>query len=131
MAEFNYYKFHRRRQTLKTAGWVAVAVGLFFVLDMFFKEPMPFNKRTAVFAGLGLLVTGGFLLNAGYKLPVAEAIEIIHQNGKGGITASELIHLMRVDRLTANRIIAVLMEKGFLKSSSKRNDTEEVFDAVK
>ena len=131
MAEFNYYKFHRRRQTLKTAGWVAVAVGLFFVFDMFFKEPMPFNKRATVFAGLGLLVTGGFLLNAGYKLPVTEAIEIIHQNGKEGITASELVHLMRVDRLTANRIIAVLMEKGFLKSSSRRNDAEEVFDAVK
>lgn len=131
MAEFNYYKFHSRRQTLKMAGWVAVAVGLFFVFDMFFKEPMPFNKRATVFAGLGLLVTGGFLLNAGYRLPVAEAIEIIHQNGKGGITASELVHLMRVDRLTANRIIAVLMEKGFLKSSSRRNDTEEVFDTVK
>lgn len=131
MAEFNYYKFHRRRQTLKTAGWLSVALGLFFVLDMFFKEPMPFNKRTAVFAGLGLLITGGFLLNAGYKLPVAEAIEIIHQNGKDGITASELVHLMRVDRLTANRIITVLMEKGFLKSSSRRNDAEEVFDAVK
>ncbi len=131
MAEFNYNKFHRRRQMLKTTGWVAVAVGLFFVLDMFFKEPMPFNKRTTVFAGLGLLVAGGFLLNAGYRLPVAVAIEIIHQSGKDGITASELVHLMRVDRLTANRIIAVLMEKGFLKSSSRRNDAEEVFDAVK
>ena len=38
---------------------------------------------------------------------------------------------MRVDRLTANRIITVLMDKGFLKSSSRRNDAEEVFDAVK
>ena len=71
------------------------------------------------------------MLNAGYKLPVAEAIEIIHQNGKDGITASELVHLMRVDRLTANRIITILMDKGFLKSSSRRNDAEEVFDAVK
>jgi hypothetical protein len=53
MAEFNYYRFHRRRQVLKTAGWVAVALGLFCVLDMFFKEPMPLRGRNAVFAGPG------------------------------------------------------------------------------
>lgn len=130
MAEFNYYKFHRRRQALKTAGWVAVALGLFCILDMFFKEPMPLRGRYAVFAGLSLLVIGGVLLNAGYKLPVTEAIEILHQRNDG-ITASELIHLMRVDRLTADRIIAVLVEKGFLKSSARRSEAEQVFDVVK
>ena len=130
MAEFNYYRFHRRRQMLKTAGWVAVAVGLFCLLDLFFKEPMPLRGRAAIFAGLSLLAVGAVLLNAGYKLPVTEAIEILHQRGQG-ITASELIHLMRVDRLTADRLIAVLVEKGFLKSSARRNDAEEVFDVVK
>lgn len=130
MAEFNYYRFHRRRQMLKTAGWVAVALGLFCLLDMFFKEPMPLRGRTAIFAGLSLLAVGAVLLNAGYKLPVTEAIEILHQRGQG-ITASELIHLMRVDRVTADRIIAVLLEKGFLKSSARRNEAEQVFDVVK
>lgn len=38
---------------------------------------------------------------------------------------------MRVDRVTADRIIAVLVEKGFLKSSAHRNETEQVFDIVK
>jgi hypothetical protein len=130
MAEFNYYRFHRRRQLLKTAGWVAVGVGLFCMLDMFFKEPMPLRGRNAVFAGLSLLAVGAVLLNAGYRLPVTEAIEILHQRGEG-ITASELIHLMRVDRVTADRIIAVLVEKGFLKSSARRNEAEQVFDVVK
>ncbi len=130
MARFDYHKFHRRRQMLKTAGWIALAVGLFCILDMFFKEPMPLRGRTAVFAGLVLLGLGGVLLNAGYKLPVNEAIEILHDKGDG-ITASELIHLMRVDRLTAERIIAALVEKGFLKSSSRRSETEEVYDVVR
>ena len=130
MAEFNYYRFHRRRQMLKTAGWAAVAIGLFCMLDMFFKEPMPLRGRNAVFAGVSLLAIGGVLLNAGYKLPITEAIEILHQRGQG-ITASEIIHLMRVDRVTADRIIAVLVEKGFLKSSARRDETEQVFDVVK
>jgi hypothetical protein len=130
MAEFNYHRFHRRRQMLKTAGWAAVAIGLFCLLDLFFKEPMPLRGRPAIFAGLSLLAIGGVLLNAGYKLPVTEAIEILHQRHEG-ITASELIHLMRVDRVTADRIIAILLEKGFLKSSAKRSEAEQVFDVVK
>ena len=91
---------------------------------------MPLRGRAAIFAGVSLLAVGAVLLNAGYKLPVTEAIEILHQRGQG-ITASELIHLMRVDRVTADRIIAVLLEKGFLKSSAKRNEAEQVFDVVK
>ncbi len=130
MAGFDYHKFHRRRQALKTAGWIALAVGLFFILDMFFREPMPLRGRNALFAGLSLIAIGGVLLNAGYKLPGNEAIEILHEKGQG-ITASELIHLMRVDRLTAERIIAALVEKGFLKSSSRRTETEEVYDVVR
>ena len=131
MAEFNYYKFHRRRQILKTVGIVLVALGVFTIIDMAWTVPIPLTGSKAVMAGLMMIGFGAAAIYNGYKLPVTEAIEIIHQNNKGGITASELVHLMRVDRLTADRIISVLLEKGFLKSSSKRNNTEEVFDAVK
>lgn len=130
MAEFNYHKFHRSRQLLKTTGWILLVLGFIFILDLFFREPMPLSGRKAIYAGLACLALGSTSLYAGYRLPLDEAIEIIHQRGQG-ITASELIHLMRVDRVTADRIIAALVEKGFLKSSSKRNDVEEVFDAVR
>jgi hypothetical protein len=130
MAEFNYYRFHRRRQLLKTVGLVLTIAGFCTILDMAWRVPIPLTGSKAVLVGLVLMGFGVAAIYNGYKLPVAEAIEILHQRNNG-ITASELIHLMRVDRVTADRIIAVLLEKGFLKSSAKRNDTEEVFDVVK
>jgi hypothetical protein len=130
MAEFNYYRFHRRRQLLKTVGLVLIIAGLCTVLDMAWRVPIPLTGSKAILVGLVLLGFGATAIYSGYKLPIAEAIEILHQRNDG-ITASELIHLMRVDRITADRIIAVLVEKGFLKSSAKRNEAEQVFDVVK
>jgi hypothetical protein len=130
MAEFNYYRFHRRRQVLKVVGLILVIGGAFTILDMSWKLPIPLTGSKALLVGLVMIGFGAAAVYNGYKLPVAEAIEILHQRGRG-ITASELIHLMRVDRLTADRIIAVLLERGFLKSSAKSNDAEEVFDVVK
>ncbi len=129
MAEFNYHKFHRQRQTIKTIGWVLLGLGLFAVLDLFFREPMPLRGLKGLYAGLALLVVAGLTLYSGYKLPVAEALEIIHQHGRG-ISVGELIHEMRVDRVTADRIIAELVEKGFLRASGDSN-AEKVYEAVR
>lgn len=130
MAEFNYHKFHQRRQLVKTVGLVLVVAGVCTIVDMAWKLPIPLTGSRALLAGLVMIGFGATAIYHGYKLPIPEAIEILHQRGQG-ITASELIHLMRVDRLTADRIIAVLVEKGFLKSSARRDETEPVFDIVK
>jgi DNA-binding MarR family transcriptional regulator len=91
--------------------------------------PIPLTGVRAVFVGLIILILGLVSLYNGYKLPLPEAINLVHGRGRG-ITASELVHLMRVDRVTANRIIQRLIEKGFLRTSADRTQAEEVFDPV-
>jgi hypothetical protein len=128
-AGFNSAAFHRRRKLLKIAGLVLILLGLFTILDMVSTFPIPLTGMRAVFAGLALLIFGFLSLYHGYKLPLAEAIELIHGSGRG-ITASELVHQMRVDRGTADRIIQALIRKGFLRTSGERHEAEEVFDPV-
>lgn len=129
MKPFDHQALHRRRQSYKLAGLVCGLLGLFVILEMIFKEPVPLRGVRFVFLGLSLLIGGGLCLYYGYRLPLAEAIEIIHTRGKG-ITASELVHEMRVDLATAQRIIDALLQKGFLRSTSNRSHAEEVFEPV-
>lgn len=126
---FNYQTFHRRRKAFKVSGLALVLLGVFTIVDMAWNVPIPLTGFRALAAGLVLIIFGTLCLYHGYKLPLEEAIEIIHTRGKG-ITASELVHEMRVDRVTANRIIDALLRKGFLRSSAQRSDAEEVFDPV-
>ena len=126
---FDNAAFHRRRKILKIAGLVLILSGLFTILDMMSEVPIPLTGMRAVFTGLVLLIFGFFALYHGYKLPLPEAIELIHSRGRG-ITASELVHMMRVDKPTANRIIQALIRKGFLRTSADRDEAEEVFDPV-
>ena len=126
---FDNVAFHRRRKTLKIAGLVLILGGLFTILDMVSTIPIPLTGMRAIFVGLVLLIFCFLALYHGYKLPLAEAIELIHSRGRG-ITASELVHLMRVDGATANRIIQALIRKGFLRTSTERDQAEEVFDPV-
>jgi len=128
-ARFDNVRFHRRRRILKITGFVLVLAGIFTILDMVSTFPIPLTGMRAIFAGLVLMVLGFISLYNGYKLPLQEAIDLIHGNGRG-ITASELVHLMRVDRATAERIIEALIRKGFLRTSSQRHQAEEVFDPV-
>jgi len=127
--EFNFAAFHARRKLLKIIGTILVLGGLFTILDLMSEIPIPLTGIRAVFVGLLLLVLGLVSLYNGYKLPLKEAIDLIHGRGRG-ITASELVHQMRVDRLTADRILQRLIEKGFLRISSNGAQAEEVFDPV-
>ena len=129
MPDFDYHRFHRRRTLIKTTGWILLGLGLFGVLEMFFREPMPLRGLRGLAAGVLFVIIGAICLWSGYKLPVAEALEIIHRRGRG-ISASELIHEMRVDQTTANRIIEALLQKGFLRSSSGNTNAEEIYDVV-
>ena len=55
----------------------------------------------------------------------------MHRKGRG-ITESEIVHDMRVDRPTARRILDGLIAKGFLRRGSDQSGaTEEVFEPVK
>jgi hypothetical protein len=128
-AGFNNAAFHRRRKLLKLAGLGLILLGLFTILDMVSTFPIPLTGMRAIYAGVVLLIFGFLSLYQGYKLPIAEAIELIHSSGRG-ITASELVHQMRVDRATAERIIAALIRKGFLRTSAERHEAEEVYDPV-
>jgi hypothetical protein len=130
MPDFDYHRFHRRRTLIKTTGWVLLCLGIFVVIDMFFRAPVPLRGLRGLFAGISVIVLGALCLWSGYKLPVTEALEIIHRRGRG-ISASELIHEMRVDKLTANRIIEALLQKGFLRSSSGNTNAEQVYDVVR
>lgn len=129
-AGFNNAAFHRCRRIYKLVGLVLVLVGLFTILDMVSTVPIPLTGMRAIFTGLVLLIFGFLALYQGFKLPLAEAIELIHSQGQG-ITASELVHLMRVDKSTANRIIQALVRKGHLRTSADRGKAEEVFDPVR
>ncbi|MEP6664302.1 MAG: hypothetical protein ABJC04_11630 [Verrucomicrobiota bacterium] len=128
--EFNHVAFHARRRLLKITGTVLIVCGLFVIMDMMSKVPIPLTGAKAVFVGLLLLMLGLVSLYNGYKLPLREAIELVHSGGRS-ITTSELVHLMRVDRLTAERIIRRLIDKGFLRISADHGLAEEVFDPVK
>ena len=128
--EFDFPAFHRRRKILKITGIVLAIGGLFTIVDMMSEIPIPLTGARAVFVGLLLIVLGLISLYNGYKLPLEEAINLIHGRGRG-VTASEVVHLMRVDRITADRIIQRLIEKGFLRASTEGAQAEVVFDPVK
>jgi len=77
------------------------------------------------------MLFGIMLLYQGYKLPLDEALELIHERGRG-VTESEIVHDMRVDRPTAGRIIRALIAKGFLRRATEQaGHAEEVFEPVR
>ena len=129
-AEFNARAFHARRKLFKIVGLVLVLAGVFTIIDLMSELPIPLTGYRAVFAGTVLIVFGLLALYSGYKLPLDEALNLIHQRGRG-ITESELVHEMRVDRVTAGRIITALVNKGFLRRGSEQGNVDEVFDAVR
>jgi len=129
--DFNAAVFHRRRKVLKLAGLIMIFAGLYTLLDLMGEIPTPFRGSRAVVVGLALLVFGLLALYNGYKLPLDVALELVHRKGRG-ITESEIVHDMRVDRLTAQRIIAALIAKGFLRRGTDQSSaTDEVFEPVK
>jgi hypothetical protein len=128
--EFNAQVFHARRKLFKIAGLLLVLVGLFTIIDLMSELPIPLTGYRAVFAGTVLIVFGFLALYSGYKLPLEEAINLLHQRGRG-ITESELVHEMRVDKATAGRIINALVNKGFLRRSSEQGNVDEVFEPVR
>ena len=128
--EFDFPAFHRRRKMLKITGIVLAIGGLFTIVDMMSEIPIPLTGARAVFVGLLLIVLGLVALYNGYKLPLEEAINLIHGRGRG-VTASELVHMMRIDRITADRIIQRLIDKGFLRSSTDGAQAEVVFEPVR
>jgi hypothetical protein len=129
MREFDYHRFHRRRTLIKTTGWILVGIGLFLVVELFFREPMPLRGLRGLFAGVVIIILGAIALYSGYRLPINEALDIIHRRGQG-ISASELIREMRVDKVTAHRIIDALLQKGFLRTNTGNTNAEEVYEVV-
>lgn len=130
-ANFDHRTFHRRRKLFKVIGLLLVLAGLFVIADMMSELPIPLTGYRAVFAGTVLILFGIMMLYEGYKLPLDEAIELIHERGRG-VTESELVHDMRVDRPTAARIISALIAKGFLRRATEQGGhTEEVFEPVR
>ena len=128
---FNYRVFHRRRTILKWLGLGFVVAGLFTIVDMMSEVPIPLTGYRAVFAGTILIFFGLVSLYKGYKLPLEEALELIH-NRQRGITESEIVHEMLVDQVTARRIIDALVRQGFLRHSRDNdNVTEDVYDSVR
>lgn len=129
--EFNLHAFHRRRKRLKIAGLVLVLLGLFTIIDMMSEIPIPLTGYRAVFVGTVLIIGGLVALYQGYKLPLDEALDLVHRRGRG-ITEGELVHDMRVDRATARRIIQALINKGFLRRATEQaSATDEVFEPVR
>lgn len=128
--DFNWAAFHAQRKLFKVAGLAMVLVGLFTILDLMSRVPIPLTGFRAVFAGTLLIVLGFVALYKGYRLPLAEALDLVHRKERG-VTESELVHDMRVDRATAQRIIAEMIRKGFLRRGTSGSSTDEVFEPVK
>jgi hypothetical protein len=129
-SEFNWVAFHARRKLFKIAGLVMVLVGLFTILDLMSRIPIPLTGFRAVFTGTLLMVLGFVALYKGYRLPLEEALDLVHRKGRG-VTESEVVHDMRVDRPTAQRILAALIRKGFLRRTTQTAATDEVFEPVR
>jgi len=131
-AKFNHRTFHRRRKLFKIIGLLLVLAGLFALLNMMGELPEePLKGDSAVFGGAVLILFGIICLYEGYKLPLNQALELIHEHGRG-VTESEIVHEMRVDRPTAARIIRALIAKGFLRrGADSASHTEEVFEPVR
>ena len=130
--EFNWAAFHARRKILKLVGLLLVLGGLFVMLNFMGEVPEePLKGKSAIFAGMVLLIFGFLALYKGYRLPLEEALELLHRKGRG-ITESELVHDMRVDQATAQRIIAEMIRKGFLRRAAEQAGAmDEVFEPVK
>jgi hypothetical protein len=129
--DFNWAGFHRRRKLYKLAGLILALWGVYTLVDMMGEIPTAFRGEGAVVVGVGLIVFGLLALYHGFKLPLEEALDLVHRKGRG-ITESEIVHDMRVDRVTARRIIDGLIQKGFLRRASEQaNATDEVFEPVK
>ena len=129
---FDHRTFHRRRKMFKVIGLLLAIAGLFTLVNIMGELPEdPLKGTGAVFAGAVLILFGILFLYEGYKLPLAEALELIHERGRG-VTESELVHDMRVDRPTAGRIINGLIAKGFLRRATEQTSpAEEVFEPVR
>ncbi|MEI6085663.1 MAG: hypothetical protein WCS70_15370 [Verrucomicrobiota bacterium] len=128
---FNWAAFHRGRKIYKIGGLGLVLFGLFTIVNMMTEEFIKLTGWRAIFAGTTLILCGLLALYKGYKLPLEEALDLVHRKGRG-ITESELVHDMRVDRATARRILDGLIAKGFLRRGSDQSGaTEEVFEPVK
>lgn len=131
---FDVHAFHRHRRLWKISGLILVLLGLYTILDMMGEipdVPSPFRGLRAVFVGMVLLIFGLLALYHGYKLPLDEALELVHRRGRS-VTESELVHEMRVDCVTAKRIIAALVQKGFLRPAiDQQGHVEEVFEPVR
>jgi len=131
-ANFDHRIFHRRRKLFKVIGLVLVLAGVFVLLNMMGELPEePLKGTGAIFAGTVLILFGIIFLYHGYKLPLEEALELIHERGRG-VTESEIVHAMRVDQPTAGRILRALIAKGFLRRATEQpSHTEEVFEPVR
>ena len=131
-ANFDHRIFHRRRKLFKVIGLLLVLTGLFVLLNMMGELPEePLKGTSAIFAGTVLILFGILFLYQGYKLPLEEALELIHERGRG-VTESEIVHAMRVDQPTAGRIVRALIAKGFLRRATEQSShTEEVFEPVR
>ena len=133
-AEFNWAGFHRRRKFLKFVGFAMVIGGLYTLVDMMGEipdAPTLFRGNRAIVAGAALIICGLLALYQGYKLPVEEALDLVHRKGRG-VTESELVHDMRVDRITAHRILEALIARGFIRRGTEQTGaSDEVFEPVK
>jgi len=131
-ANFDHRIFHRRRKLFKVIGLVLGLAGVFVLLNMMGELPEePLKGTGAIFAGTVLILFGIIFLYHGYKLPLEEALELIHERGRG-VTESEIVHAMRVDQPTAGRILRALIDKGFLRRATDQSShTEEVFEPVR
>ena len=129
--DFNWAAFHRRRKVFKLAGLIMVIVGLYTLLDLLGEVPTPFRGTRAIVVGSTLILFGLIALYQGYRLPLDEALDLVHRKGRG-VTESEIVHDMRVDRVTARRLIDELIRQGFLRRATEQaSATEEVFEPVK
>lgn len=130
MYEFDYYRFHRQRRFLQVTGYILFVLGVVTIMDLAWTVPIPLTGMRAIIVGLILIGLGSVSLYNGYKLPIHEALDLVHRRGRG-ITASEIVHEMRVDKVTAEQIIQVLLRKGFVRSSRSEGTTEESFEPTR
>jgi hypothetical protein len=135
MKSFDHESLHQKRHNMKILGWILLGLGILTIIDMSSNVPIPLTGLRAILVGSSLAVAGAVGLYFAYRLPVKEALDWIYEAGPNGVSVSDLISEMRVNRTTAAAILESLIRQGYIQANVSRReasmkDAEERYVSV-
>lgn len=126
---FNLATFRRKRNLLRTFGMILWWGGLaFMLLDFTTDWPTPVRGAYVAFE-LCVLAVGAGLYIASKRLPLEETLEAAWMS-EGELTVADVTHTLCVTIDTAERILAVLQQKGLARMDQRGDSRVWVFPDI-